>query len=206
MKPSEFPELTKYRAVGRFFRNHLDMQFSDVRALMKLPLPEQGLPAGCTFIAAAALANLIGGFAEVLYAVPPSLNSAKQSGARLLALLKDLYPWQSGERRRAKARALYYFVRNPLVHNLGIDDPRRLKKEMRRIPIRKRGLTDRQLIELETANIPPPWAVLAVRQIERRWIIYVPALYWGVFHLLQRITEQPTHMRYAQALLVRYRF
>jgi hypothetical protein len=206
MNPSEFPELGKYRAVDRFFRKHLDMQFSDVRTLMKLPRPGQGMPAGCNFIAAAALANLIGGFAEVLYAAPGSMNGPNQSGARLQALLKDLYPWQPGERRSAKGKALYYFVRNPLIHNLGIDDPRRSKKKMRRIPIRKRRLTDRQLIELETANIPPAWAGLAIRQVDRRWNIYVPALYWGVFHLLRRMTERPKHMRHAQALLARYRF
>lgn len=206
MNPSEFPELLKYRPVQRFFTNHLDMQFSDVRTLMKLPKPGQGLPAGCNFIAAAALANLIGGFAEVLYAAQPSMNGLHQSGARLQALLKELYPWQPGERRSAKAKVLYYFVRNPLIHNLGIDDPRRPKKEMRRIPIRKRRLTDRQVAALETANTPPAWAGLAVRQVDRRWNIYVPALYWGVFHLLRRLTEQPKHMRHAQALLARYRF
>jgi hypothetical protein len=206
MNPSEFPQLAKYRAVERFFRKHLDMQFGDVCTLMKLPRPGQGLPAGCNFVVAAALANLIGGFAEVLYAAPPSMNGSHQSGARLQALLKDLYPWQRGERRSAKAKALYYFVRNPLIHNLGIDDPRRPKKEMRRIPIRKRRLTHRQLIELETAKTPPAWVGLAVRRVDRRWNIYVPALYWGVFHLLRRITEQPRHMRHAQALLSRYRF
>jgi hypothetical protein len=206
MNPSEFPNVAKYRAVYRFFRKHLDMQFNDVRTLMKLPRPGRGLPAGCNFVAAAALANLIGGFAEVLYAAQPSMKGPHQSGARLQALLKDLYPWQPGERRSAKAKVLYYFVRNPLVHNLGIDDPRRPKKEMRRIPIRKRRLTDRQLAALETANIPPSWAGLAVRRVGRRWNLYVPALYWGTFHLLRRLTERPRHMCYAQALLSRYRF
>jgi hypothetical protein len=206
MNPSQFPEVVRYRAVDRFFRNHLDMQFSDVRTLMKLPRPGQGLPAGCNFVAAAALANLIGGFAEVLYAVPASMNGPRQSGARLQALLKDLYPWQPGERRSAKAKVLYYFVRNPLVHNLGIDDPRRPKKETQRIPIRKWRLTDRQLTALETANTPPAWAGLAVRRVDRRGNIYVPALYWGVFHLLRRLTERQRHMRYAQTLLARYRF
>jgi hypothetical protein len=204
-EPSEFPELKQYRAVERFFRNHLDMQFSDVRTLMKLPRPRQGFPAGCNFTAAAALANLIGGFAEVLYAAPPSIDHPHQSGARLKALLKEFYPWQPGERRSAKSKVLYYFVRNPLVHNLGIDDPRRPKKEMRRILIRKRPLTDRQLDILERANIPPVWAGFAVRRVDSRWNIYVPALYWGVFHLLRRLTEQPRHMRHAQAVLARYR-
>jgi hypothetical protein len=206
MKPSEFPNLVKYRAVYRFFRKHLDMQFNDVRTLMKLPRLAQGLPAGCNFVAAAALANLVGGFAEVLYAAPPSMNSPHKTGERLQAVLRELYPWQPGERRKAKAKVLYYFVRNPLVHNLGIDDPRRLKKDMRRILIRKRRLTDRQLVELETAHTPPAWAGLAVRREGRRWNLYVPALYWGTFHLLGRLTERPKHMRHAQALLSHYRF
>jgi hypothetical protein len=206
MNPSEFPSVIKYRAVERFFRKHVDMQFADVRTLMNLPRPSQGLPAGCNFVAAAALANLISGFAEVLYAARPSMNGPRQSGERLQALLKDLYPWQPGERRTAKSKVLYYFVRNPLAHNLGIDDPRRAKKEMRRIPIRKRRLTDRQLNALESANTPPGWAGLAVRRVGRRWNINVPGLYWGVFHLLRRLTERPRHMRQAQTLLARCRF
>jgi hypothetical protein len=206
MKPSEFPNLVKYRAVYRFFSKHLDMQFNDVRTLMKLPRSAQGLPAGCNFVVAAALANLLGGFAEVLYAAPPSMNGPHQSGERLQAVLRELYPWQPGERRKAKAKVLYHFVRNPLVHNLGIDDPRRSKKDMRRIPIRKRRLTDRELVELETAHTPPAWAGLAVRREGRRWKLYVPALYWGTFHLLRRLTERPQHMGHAQALLSYYRF
>lgn len=206
MSPSELPGVAKYGAVDRFFRKHLDMQFNDVRTLMKLAKPTQGLPAGCNFVTAAALANLVGGFAEVLYAAPPSMNSPHQSGQRLQAILKELYPWQPGERRKAKAKVLYYFVRNPLVHNLGIDDPRRPKKDMRRIPIRKRRLTERELVELETAHTPPARVGLAVRREGRRWNLYVPALYWGTFHLLRRLTELPKHMRHAQALLSHYRF
>ena len=206
MKPSESPNLVNYRAVYRFFRKHLDMQFNDVRTLMKLPRSAQGLPAGCNFVVAAALANLVGGFAEVLYAAPLSMNRSRQSGERLQAVLRELYPWQRGERRQAKAKVLYYFIRNPLVHNLGIDDPRRPKKYMRRILIRKRRLTDRELVGLETAHNPPAWAGLAVRREGRRWNLYVPALYWGTFHLLRRLTERPKHMRHAQALLSHYRF
>ncbi len=206
MNPSELPDLAKYRAVDRFFRKHLDMQFNDVRTLMKLARPKQGLPAGCNFVTAAALANLIGGIAEVLYAAPPSLNGPRQSGERLQAVLKELYPWLRGERRKAKAKVLYYFVRNPLIHNLGIDDPRRPKRKVRRIRIRKRRLTDRELAELEEAHVPPDWVGLAVRRVGQRWNIYVPALYWGTFHLLRRLTERPKHMRQAHALLSLYRF
>jgi len=133
-------------------------------------------------------------------------DHGEELGERLQAVLKELYPWQPGERRKAKAKVLYYFVRNPLVHNLGIDDPRRPKKNMRRIPIRKRRLTDRELVELETARTPPAWVGLAVRREGRRWNLYVPALYWGTFHLLRRLTERPKHMRHAQALLSHYRF
>ena len=80
MNTSELPNLAKYRAVYRFFRKHLDMQFNDVRTLMKLPRPSQGWPAGCNLVTAVALGNLIGGFAEVLYAPPPSMNGPWQSG------------------------------------------------------------------------------------------------------------------------------
>jgi hypothetical protein len=206
MLPSTFPELAKYPAVDRFFQKHLDMQFNDVRTMMKLPRPRQGLPAGCNFAAAATLANLIGGFAEVLFAAPPSMDGARQSGERLQAVIKQFYPWQSGERRKVKAKVLYYFVRNPLVHNLGTKDRRRPTQKMPSVLIGKRPLTERQLVQLERAEVAPAWVGTAVRRRGRRWIISVPALYWGTFHLLRRLTEKPKHMKHAQGVLAPYRF
>lgn len=65
--PSHFPEFKGYPHVHNFVAKHLDMQFDDVRGMLKLPLPKFGIPAGCNFAAAAAWCNLIGGISVVLY-------------------------------------------------------------------------------------------------------------------------------------------
>lgn len=49
MLPSQFPEFKAYPAVHSFVTYHLAVQFDDVRGMMKLPLPEVGIRAGCNF-------------------------------------------------------------------------------------------------------------------------------------------------------------
>jgi hypothetical protein len=75
------------------------------------------------------------------------------------------------------------------------------------VSLGKRRLTDRRLEELEQALAgPPPWVGLAIRRAGSHWIVSVPALYWGVFHLFRRLTQNPRHLQHAQRLLVSYRF
>ena len=40
MRPSQIAEFAKYPAVQSFVANHLDVQFRDVRAMLRLPQPE----------------------------------------------------------------------------------------------------------------------------------------------------------------------
>ncbi len=85
MLPSHFPEFNGYPHVHNFVARHPDMQFDDVRGMMKLPLPKFGIPAGCNFAAAAALCNLIGGISVVLY-TPKDTKSG--SGKRFNELVE----------------------------------------------------------------------------------------------------------------------
>ena len=46
---SQFADLRAYPRVRRFVREYLDMQFDDVRGMMKLPRPRQGITGGSLY-------------------------------------------------------------------------------------------------------------------------------------------------------------
>ncbi len=110
MLASQFPEFKAYPAVHGFITNHLDMQFNDVRAMMRLPLPTVTISAGCNFAAAAALSNLISGISVVLYT---SKDPRSGSGAKFKELLRQFYPWEPGERpstRRPRSSTILFAI------------------------------------------------------------------------------------------------
>jgi hypothetical protein len=59
------------------------MLFDDVRSMMKLPRPTQGLSGGCNFAAAATLCSLMAGVATVLYTRPPRFPGSGRGRLRL---------------------------------------------------------------------------------------------------------------------------
>ena len=76
------PELVK-----DFIRFQVDMQFHDIHCMLRLPLPEPGLNAGCNFAAANTLLILVSGISTVLY------KQTGDSGKRFIRALEDCYPW-----------------------------------------------------------------------------------------------------------------
>ncbi len=149
MLPSNFADLERYPIVMRFVNEQLDMQFDDLRAMMKLPRPSQGLPAGCNFAAALTLCNLIAGIAAILYRRD---KGASGKGGGFVALMVKYYPWAPEETKKSKekmAEILYELVRNPLAHSLGVPQtPLQQKSEIviKKPPCAKRsygGLKER---------------------------------------------------------------
>jgi len=194
MLPSQFQEIKLYPTVDKFVLDHLDMQFNDVRGMMKLPLPGVGISGGCNFAAASTLCNLISGISVVLY-TPKDPKSGP--GKRFKELLEQFYPWEPGEERIENARVIYGFVRNPLAHSLGI-----LKKGSLPICIKKDALTEAQLEEIENSSVRPPWVLPAVTK-RSKYVLSVWGLYWGVFHLLRRLAKDARQMRHAQKRLAK---
>lgn len=176
MLPSHFAEIKGYQHVYNFITKHLDMQFNDVRGMMKLPCPEFGIDAGCNFAAAAALCNLISGVSVVLY-TPKEPNSG--SGKKFKELLCEFYPWDSGENKEEKAKVIYYLIRNPLAHSLGV-----LNRSSLPISISKSALTEDQLQEIEGTSVRPTWVPQAVTGDSTGYDLSVWGLYWGVFHMV----------------------
>ena len=111
---STTPERVK--SVIRSLENHY---FSDVHTMLRLPLPEQQLTAGCNFAIAQVLAAVISGVSVTLH------REEGRSGTRFAKLLESHYPWaiEPGNKVTPKegARILYVPIRNPLTHDLGLN-------------------------------------------------------------------------------------
>jgi hypothetical protein len=65
--PSEYPELAPYPALQRLMREHVDMQFEDIRAMLRLPRPDIGIETGMNFSLGRALFDLISGASVVFF-------------------------------------------------------------------------------------------------------------------------------------------
>ena len=99
MRLSDIPELQNYPNVSDFVEKHLSMQFGDVRSMLRLPIPEQGIIdgagyGGCNFAVATVLCNLVSGISVTAFR-PSSLNNNRISSGRVFRqLLENFYPWE----------------------------------------------------------------------------------------------------------------
>jgi hypothetical protein len=207
-----------------FLRDHVDMQFHDVHIMLRLPLPAQGLDAGCNFAAAHVLLALISGVAMVLF-YKKNDDFGKPvtsgSGARFKEVLKQYYPWDDALRiphpssipvtMQERIDVLYDLLRNPLAHELGVISSthhRKLKiynTIIDRIYIDKHEppLTEEQIEQIELSPTRPHNVRdLIIPQFpdkdgKNTVHIVVHTLYWGVRHLVENLTAQPTLMAHA---------
>ena len=205
INPSQLPGLAAYPAVQRMFREHLDMQFEDLRAMLQLPV--RGMRSGCNFAAAATLTNLIGGFSVVLYDDPhpgmPPATAPHHRGDRFVHLLMDHFPHDAAiePAQATMVDVIYRFARNSLTHALGLRKPG-VEPE---INIVKRPLTPADIARLETSQIRPVGLVGAVvhQRGARAYDLSVIGLYWGTFRLLDALIANPRHMNFAERELQR---
>src|SRR5438045_2647663 len=125
MNPSEIPALAAYPSVLASFQNHIDMQFADVRAMMRFPIRPE-FEAGFNLAAASRLMEMVSGFSVVLYADPdpkmPPGTSPEQRGARFQHLIRDCWPHDAAHDppKNVVAETLYYFTRNSITHALSL--------------------------------------------------------------------------------------
>jgi hypothetical protein len=195
--PSEFSEVRGVDSISlrRMFREHLDMQFVDVRVLLRLP--KSGLPAGGNFATAAVLFNLLSGFSVCLYnAGPASITERGTSAKRFKGMLRSYFPWNDlSVRPKTGADVLYQFARNPLAHALGLD-----VENAPDIAIGKAPLSERRILELEDSVTRPAWAPTALSAHQAGYEIGIAGLYWGLHRLLHGLLRDPAQRQGAEAL------
>jgi hypothetical protein len=191
MLPVDIPEFQLYPRVHAFVRDHLSMQFGDVRSMMRLPLPHLGITHACNFAATAVLCNLISGISVSLYLPPNAVRTNEQgekqyvgAGTAFKLLLEHYYPWQPRENRQERARVLYDLFRNQLAHTLGVGKADYVIF-IRRFP--GPGLQENQLKEIECSASRPTWLVPGLSGYGKQWDLLVEGFYSDVFHMLWKL-------------------
>lgn len=182
--------------VEHFVRQHLDMQFHDIHCMLRLPLPEIGLNAGCNFAIANSLLALISGISSLL---TDNFDTSGQSGDLFKKILLDYYPWDlQPPEKSTKERSvdhLYDYFRNPLAHSLGIKT-----KGNFLVVIAKNGLSETEIERLEQSQSSPGPAIVYTpitvknEQIEQI-TLNVANLYWGVREMLKRLSNDTNQMQ-----------
>ena len=182
--------------VERFVRQHLEMQFHDIHCMLRLPLPELDIKAGCNFAAANSLLSLVSGLSAFL---TENIDTSGNSGSKFKEVLQSYYPWDLqppvNSTKERSVDHLYEYFRNPLAHSLGLRS-----KGNFLIVIAKGNLSEQEIEKLEQSATPHAQAIeytpitLNNEQIEQI-TLYVEYFYWGVREMLKRLSMDAVQMQ-----------
>jgi hypothetical protein len=212
--PSEFDEVTAYPHLRRLLEIQIDMQFHDLRSLLRLPRPELDLEGGCNLTGAMLCCNVIAGASVLFYdASPAALEHRGDRGRRFRGLMTGFYPWSDDDDKRgaAGAEVLYDYTRNPLSHSLGVQkNPVAFPGVGGRAVMLSKfidGLPADAVDRLLSARERPEWVPATIRTEPNADVIAVETLAWGVHEMLRRLFADAAHARAANetagALLAR---
>ena len=182
-----------------------NLYLSDVHTMLKLPQPDHGLSAGCSFAIAQVLAAAISGISVTLY----DIYKPGVAGLRFKSLLKDFFPWSLEPGNAIKpeegAEIIYSLIRNPLTHALGLDLEK--KRKGQKIIVKRlgsaadRGLDDPTIAQLEDSSrrfkMSPTVTIRAARTE-----ILVEALYWGIRRMVEELSRDRARMQRAETSLI----
>jgi hypothetical protein len=192
--PSEFPEVQALAATQRLLREQVDMQFADMRALLRLPHEDVAPQVGCNTTLAAMVFNQISGFSVWFFHNPAAQRIKTRevrekrrvplSGQRFKGFVRAYYPRRAGEPRVGTIADKLYEARNVLAHNLGVED---LRTGRRRAIVLKKPdppLAPEDVVDLE---LQPyfPLAGLPVQRVGLETTFYLPGLYWATGRMLR---------------------
>jgi len=176
---------------------------SDVHSMLRLPIPNYRITAGCNFAIAQVLMAVVGGISTTLY------SQTGGKGERFKKLLIDFYPWKSEPSNTVAAedaaKVIYSVFRNPLTHDLGIDIEKKAKTPSVEIKRHKtknktRGLTEADIEALEdTSNRPDMSPTVVVRSDAT--VLFVEAFYWGIRRMIEDLAADKERMKNADTFL-----
>lgn len=182
--------------IERFVRQHLEMQFHDIHCMLRLPLPEQDIKAGCNFAVANSLLSLVSGLSVLL---TENIDTHGISKSKFTEVLLNYYPWNLqppvNSTMKLSVEHLYSYFRNPLVHSLGIKIEGNCS-----VGIIKSSLSETDIERLEQSHSSPGAAIVYRpitennEQIEEI-TLNVANFYWGVREMLKRLTMDTAQMQ-----------
>ena len=195
--------------VATFVREVVEPYLRDVHAMLRLPLPDQGIEAGCNYGAAGTLLAVIAGASVRLFE-----PGQKGSGYLFRETVCTFYPWHTEPpeegvtRPEEGAKYLWHYFRNPLAHAVGhyVDPP-----EPRQISrLWKRGLSEEEIEAIEHSRQRPVGVLTGAPTLRRNshmglmvtMDLNVEALYWGVREMLCRLTTDRDRMVLAEQSLM----
>jgi hypothetical protein len=200
--PSQYDETQSLPAVRRLLHEQVDMQFSDLRALLRLPSDRIAPGVGCNLTAGAMIFNQISGFSIWFFHNPQAQRIIGRerkekrkvpiAGARFEAFVRAYYPRAVGEPPVRSVAKRLYDARNLLSHNLGVGA---LKAGSRRREITfakpDPPLKPEDIVDLELQAFFPAQGD-AVRSIGLQTILNIPGLYWALGRMLRTaLADQP---------------
>jgi hypothetical protein len=186
-----------------------DLYFRDVHCMLRLPLVEYGLDAGCNFAATNFLLSLVGGVSTVFYD-QKGLDDEKYRG-----VLHDHYPWDEepqGLGVESVTDVLYRTYRNPLAHSLALTNTKKIGRGPNaqvvrttpRVPsaIAKRLLTEAQIEELECSTARPTFLKPTLEvDINGAFTLHPEGLYRGCRRMVENLTADQARMTVAAAFI-----
>lgn len=196
MNPSDFPEVRAYPNLKKLLEVQIDMQFADLRTLLRLPMADRALAGGCNLTTATLLFNIIAGASVLFYDSRPSALDARNRGRRFKGLLVDYYPWTEDDAfdPEGSSRATYDFARNPLTHTLGVSKQPHLFRGVPPLPggahamMLEKGPLDEQAVAAVTdPTVRPEILSPTLRHEQNELILSVWTLTWGVHRMLRDV-------------------
>lgn len=211
--PSAYEEARALPAVRRLLREQVDMQFADLRVLLRLPSDDIAPHVGCNLTAASMIFNQISGFSIWFFHNPQAMRILTEerrrnrrvplSGQRFKAFVRAYYPRSAGEPTVQTIALKLYETRNVLAHNLGVGDmnPGTRRREVGLVKPDP-ALEADDVVDLELQPVFP-LAGTPVRRDGLNTRLYVPGLYWALSRMLRAaIADQPERCeQYAAGLL-----
>jgi hypothetical protein len=177
------------------------LSFSDVHTMLRLPVRNYRLDAGCNFAIAQVLMTAIGGISTTLY------RQGKTDSERFRGLLRDHYQWQLEPTHDVApdeaARIVYQVFRNPLTHDLGLDLHGRstgIKVKVKRLQRSQGGLTELWIEKLERGPTRPRMSSAVTVRSDAK-VLLVEALYWGLRRMVEAMTRDAQLMSHADTFL-----
>jgi hypothetical protein len=195
-------------ALTEFLRRQVDMQFADLRLLLRLPVPELAPNVGCNFTAASMMMSVISGFSvwffhteEVTEIEKVEEKSRRQSGWRFKGFVQEYWPQGASELSATEVAALLYEVRNSLAHDLGVsDDPE--QKDPREIRLAKHALSLDDVIGLERA-VGYPFSVPVIEVEGPVHTLHLTGVYWALHRMLHcALADKAAEIETAVATLI----
>lgn len=189
--------------VRRLIERLETLSFRDVHTMLRLPVLNYRLDAGCNFALSHVLLTAVGGISTTLY------RKGNNDGERFKGLLTDHYPWNLEPAQNVTAsegaRVIYEVFRNPLTHDLGLDLHNKSKGSKVKIKRMQRqnkngGLTEKWIENLESSPIRPNISS-AVTVRTGVYVLLVEALYWGLRRTVESMTYNPQLMKNAETFL-----